>query len=272
MTSVGAVREPPVPPPAGTPPHPTSLPFLPTPIVIPAKAGIQRGRGRPFALREIEACPEALEGGERTPGGASPPPTNHDSPTPFAPPVGAIRESPLPVPPPHDPATAPFPPRPAPRYPPPMAHARNLLEQPLAPTVRIEERVRYGSPTAGICFNTAERSWIGFVAAMRHRQYKAIARTRFPQLRRARTTRVSPATTPRENNRPKRRPAPTTASLRQCLHGTPTAGICFSRHSDLGFGCIAAMRHDSYTYDCRSKVPPATKGLPKQSSPNYDGP
>ena len=43
------------------------------------------------------------------------------------------------------PATAPFPPSPAPRYPPPMAHARNLLEQPLAPTVRIEERVRYGS-------------------------------------------------------------------------------------------------------------------------------
>ena len=153
-----------------------------------------------------------------------------------------------------------------------MAHARNLLEQPLAPTVRIEERVRYGSPTAGICFNTAERSWIRFVAAMRHRQYKAIARTRFPQLRRARTTRVSPATTPRENNRPKRRPASTTAARRQCRFGSPTAGICFSRHSDFGFGCVAALRHDSYTYDCRSKVPPTTKGLPKQSTPQLRRP
>ena len=37
-----------------------------------------------------------------------------------------------------------------------------------------------------ICFNTAECSWIRFVAAMRHRPYKAIAETGFSQLRRAR--------------------------------------------------------------------------------------
>ncbi len=227
------------------------MPFLPTPLRHSCEGRNPEGQGA--SVRP--------EGNRRGNGRRVGHPLHQPTPIhplPSRPPVGAIRESPVPVPLPHDPATTPFPPSPAPRYPPPMAHARNLLEQPLAPTVRIEERVRYGSPTAGICFNTAERSWIGFVAAMRHRQYKAIARTRFPQLRRARTTSVSPATTPRENNRPKRRPASTTAARRQCRHGSPTAGICFSRHSDFGFGCIAAMRHDSYTDDCRSKVPPAT--------------
>ena len=70
--AVGAVREPPVPrqrDPRRCHPDP---PVSPHPV-IPAKAGIQRGKcagqtrrgapcGRPFLLREIEARPEALEG------------------------------------------------------------------------------------------------------------------------------------------------------------------------------------------------------------------
>ena len=67
----------------------------------------------------------------------------------------------------------------------------------------------------GNCFNTAERSWIGFVAAMRHRRYKAIAGTRFPQLRRARTTRVSLSYAGPEKQSPERPPAPAAAARRQ---------------------------------------------------------
>ena len=60
----------------------------------------------------------------------------------------------------------------------------------------------------GICFNTAECSWIRFVAAMRHRPYKAIAETGFSQLRRARITRVSSAMAGRKKPSSKRPPAP----------------------------------------------------------------
>ena len=48
------------------------------------------------------------------------------------------------------PDTTPLPPSPAPRYPPPMPHARNLLEQPLARTVRMDDRMRFGAQQQGI--------------------------------------------------------------------------------------------------------------------------
>ena len=69
---VGASRDSPVPPIGGNPPHTRSLLLsAPSPTVIPAKAPLpqqrteSRGVAKPFVLREIEACPEALEGHER---------------------------------------------------------------------------------------------------------------------------------------------------------------------------------------------------------------
>ena len=49
---------------------------------------------------------------------------------------------------------------------------------------RIDDGAPFGSPTAGICFNTAERSWIGFVATMRHGSYESHHFSKNPQLRR----------------------------------------------------------------------------------------
>ena len=49
---------------------------------------------------------------------------------------------------------------------------------------RIDDGAPFGSPTAGICFNTAERSWIRFVATMRHGSYESHHFSKNPQLRR----------------------------------------------------------------------------------------
>ena len=61
---------------------------------------------------------------------------------------------------------------------------------------RIDDGAPFGSPTAGICFNTAERSRIRFVATMRHGSYEShhfsknpqLRRPQIPQLRRPRKT------------------------------------------------------------------------------------
>ena len=49
---------------------------------------------------------------------------------------------------------------------------------------RIDDGAPFGSPTAGICFNTAERSRIRFVATMRHGSYESHHFSKNPQLRR----------------------------------------------------------------------------------------
>ena len=182
----------------------------PTPFVSPAPL---RHSCPPFdspaPLRQ--SCPlrHSCEG--RNPEGRSGwgnPTTNPrripDSPTPT---VGPIRDTP-------PPCHHPLPPTPRPPLPSPHATRTHALQTAPRPHGSHLGTRRVRLMKTGNCFNTAECSCLRFVAAMRHRQYKAIARTRFPQLRRARTTRVSPATPARENNRPKRRPAPATAAQR----------------------------------------------------------
>ena len=103
--------------------------------VVLAKAGTQgRVAGYPFPLggkvRMGERPPSPLSSflrrqESRGASGGAPPPATH-------------------------PATTPFPPSHAPRYPPPMAHARKPLEQTLARTVRIDDRMRFGSQQQGI--------------------------------------------------------------------------------------------------------------------------
>ena len=85
-----------------------------------------------------------------------------------------------------------------------MPHARNLLEQTLARTARIDDRVGFGSPTAGICFSGRLAFGFGFVAAMRHDSYKSMAELMFPQLQKDCRIKVPPATPARESNRPQR--------------------------------------------------------------------
>ena len=110
-------------------------------FVIPAKAGIQRGGAR---VGQPHHQPPSHHPTARTP------PyrrfANHFSPR----------------------ATAPFPPRPALRYPPRMErHAPNANP---APMVRINDRAPFGSHKQGIVF--AGHKFLGFVAAMRHNGYK----------------------------------------------------------------------------------------------------
>ena len=132
--SVGAVREPPVPPrrePLRTPsrtrpelshvPHHRSRPPLVILAPLSSKLRTQgRGAGYPSPLSSFLRRQES-----RGASGGAPPPAT-------------------------PPATTPFPPSPTPRYPPPMAHARKPLEQTLARTVRIDDRMRFGSQQQGI--------------------------------------------------------------------------------------------------------------------------
>ena len=153
------------------------------------------GPERPFALREIEACPEALEGGER--GAAAPkcgagrgrPTSNHDWPTrvPYSPPTHPTPT----LPPPHcphaaQPATLPAckPLSTAAFRTQPTSTAFMGAIEPSNRLPRIDDGAPFGSPTAGICFNTAERSWIRFVATMRHGSYESHHFSKIPQLRR----------------------------------------------------------------------------------------
>ncbi len=125
-------------------PAPPLASFLPLPLVIPAKAGIQRGGARPFTLREIEGGTDAA--GPPPHAQLSPSPTKHSS-------VGPIRESPVPPqrelrsPPTAHAAPAPLivipastvtppdttklPPSPTLRYPPRMEPAINNPNQPI---------------------------------------------------------------------------------------------------------------------------------------------
>ena len=127
-----------------------------------------------------------------------------------------------------------------------MPHARNLLEQTLARTARIDDRVGFGSPTAGICFNGRLAFGFGFVAAMRHDSYKSIAELRFSQLQKDCRSKVPPATPARENKPPKTPSCTRDGGETPVPARLPKAGICFSERWAFGFGFVAAMRLDSY--------------------------
>ncbi len=131
------------------------------------------------------------------------------------PPHRAIRE--LPVPPPH--ALTP-PPR-ANADAPVTIHSWNISSPPPSRhgTPRPHGPHRWPHavrlPTAGNCFNTAERSCICFVAAMRHISYKANANTVSPQLRGAEKHSLPQIRGGPQTVRPSRSPAPPTAPRRE---------------------------------------------------------
>ena len=247
----------------------------------PTGAG-DAGPERPFALSEIEASPEALEGGER--GAAAPkcgagrgrPTSNHDWPTrvPYSPPTHPTPT----LPPPHCPHAAHA------RYPPRMQAAINNSNQEVATcTIGSDDRSPFGLQQQELVL--AENTFLGFVAAMRHCSYKSEC------------TRGSPAATAARDTTPLMVQSPINRSIQHVANpnrvvgaiepsnrlpriddgapfGSPTAGICFNTAERSRIRFVARMRHGSYEShhffkkSAATAAPdPAATAAPENNSP-----